>query len=192
MESWERPIDPSLERVFTSNGNLILGCLRTTRPRGKTAKPGPDTRWNESTFRQRVPIIGVFALLSLPYLRYDVDSSGILMVSCRGRWTALAAAILALIITPAWVLLGENGLGPGPGQWFPDLPGVIGNGVVPASLLFGTVIGFYLLLRKGFATTRNGAVQAVFILAATGFLVLTLTGVWFRGAGMSLAWPWAG
>ncbi len=112
------------------------------------------------------------------------------MVSRRGRWTALVAGILALIITPVWVLLDENGLGPG--QWFPDLPGVIGNGVVPASLLFGTVIGFYLLLRKGFATTRNEAVQAVFILAATGFLVLTLTGVWFRGAGMSLAWPWAG
>jgi len=24
------------------------------------------------------------------------------------------------------------------------------------------------------------------------FLILTLVGVWFRGAGMALVWPWTG
>jgi quinol-cytochrome oxidoreductase complex cytochrome b subunit len=137
-----------------------------------------------------VPVIGLFALLSLPYLRYERDTSGIFMVSGRGRRTALVAALLALILTPLWVLLDENGLGPG--QWFPGLPGVIGNGVIPASLLLGTAAGLYLVLRKIYAATRNEAAQAVFVLAATGFLVMTLTGVWFRGEGMSLVWPWAG
>jgi hypothetical protein len=135
-----------------------------------------------------VPVLGVFALLSLPYLRYDVDASGVFMVSSKGRWAALVAALLALILTPLWVLLDANGLGPG--QWFPGLPGVIGNGLIPASLLLGTVAAFYLVLRRVSAATRNEAVQAVFVLAAVGFLVLTLTGVWFRGAGMSLVWPW--
>jgi hypothetical protein len=33
-------------------------------------------------------------------------------------------------------------------------------------------------------------VQALFILFCVALVVLTITGVWFRGPGMALVWPW--
>ena len=30
----------------------------------------------------------------------------------------------------------------------------------------------------------------VFVLVLVAFLVLTITGIWFRGTGMKLVWPW--
>jgi hypothetical protein len=29
------------------------------------------------------------------------------------------------------------------------------------------------------------------VLLLVAFLVLTITGIWFRGTGMKLVWPWA-
>jgi hypothetical protein len=51
-------------------------------------------------------------------------------------------------------------------------------------------VGFRLL-RSRFGATRLEAVQAVFTCLAAGFFVLTATGIWFRGAGMRLVWPWS-
>jgi len=176
-------------------------------PLGETANPGMSPNpakapWYFMGFQELllhlhpvfavliVPVLAVFALLSIPYLRYDSDPSGVFMVSKRGRRTALVAALVALALTTIWVLLDESGLGPG--VWFPGLPAVIGSGVIPVGILFGGVIGFYWLLTRRFRASKNEAVQAVFVLSATGFLVLTLTGVWFRGTGMGLTWPWGG
>jgi hypothetical protein len=45
-------------------------------------------------------------------------------------------------------------------------------------------------LKKYFSATVGETVQAMFVLFAVSFTVLTVTGVWFRGAGMALMWPW--
>jgi hypothetical protein len=58
-----------------------------------------------------------------------------------------------------------------------------------AALLVGCVVGFRQL-RSRLGATRLEATQAVFAFLVTGFAVLTLTGIWFRGAGMRLVWPW--
>ncbi len=44
---------------------------------------------------------------------------------------------------------------------------------------------------QGDERTSHEAVQALFVLLAGSFMVLTVIGVWFRGAGMALVWPWA-
>jgi hypothetical protein len=46
-----------------------------------------------------------------------------------------------------------------------------------------------LLVRKYGATTSE-VVQAVFMLFLAVLVILTLTGVWFRGPCMALVWPW--
>ena len=58
------------------------------------------------------------------------------------------------------------------------------------TVLTEAATGFYMLIRKFFAATRNEAVQSLFVLFFVAFAVLTATGVWFRGAGMALVWPW--
>ena len=44
------------------------------------------------------------------------------------------------------------------------------------------------MLRKVFLANSNEAVQALFTLLASAFVVLTVIGVWFRGTGMQLMW----
>ena len=45
-----------------------------------------------------------------------------------------------------------------------------------------------MLIKKAFNATNNEAVQALFTLLITAFVVLTIIGVWFRGTGMQLMW----
>jgi len=44
--------------------------------------------------------------------------------------------------------------------------------------------------KRRFNASTNVSVQAVVVLLAVAFAVLTLIGVWFRGEGMALTWPW--
>ena len=49
---------------------------------------------------------------------------------------------------------------------------------------------FTLVLKRRYAISKNETIQAVFILLLTAFVILTVTGIWFRGEGMALTVPW--
>jgi hypothetical protein len=51
-------------------------------------------------------------------------------------------------------------------------------------------LGFRALLIRRFGASKGEVVQAVFVLLLVALAVLTVTGVWFRGPGMALTWPW--
>ena len=72
----------------------------------------------------------------------------------------------------------------------PGAPTEISNGLVPAGIVAAAITGFYLYVRRRFPRHNGEAIQGVVVLIAVAFLILTLTGVWFRGSGMALAWPW--
>jgi hypothetical protein len=69
------------------------------------------------------------------------------------------------------------------------IPAIIGNGLIPFSLIFLGCAGFYILIKHRYFGTTNEAVQAIFVLILFVFLILTTTGIWFRGPGMKLIWP---
>ncbi len=52
------------------------------------------------------------------------------------------------------------------------------------------VLAAVRVARSRFGATRLEAAQALFVLLAVGFAVLTVVGIWFRGPGMRLVWPW--
>jgi len=135
-----------------------------------------------------LPFALLVALAAVPYLRYDADTSGIWFVSRRGRGLAARAALLALLVTPFAVVLDEYVIDlPG---WFPWLPGAIANGVLPAGAIG---VGLWLAarsLRRRAAATRDEVVLTMVVFVAVAFAVLTTVGVWFRGPGMALTWPW--
>ena len=135
-----------------------------------------------------IPMMVAIAVVSVPYLRYDTDLSGNWFLSPKGRHMATVAAGTALLVTPLWVLVDEFVVGPG--GWLPDAAPIISNGLLPCAALLVGIIGFYILLKKRFAASRNEAVQALFVLLVVAFTALTATGVWFRGASMALVWPW--
>ena len=64
------------------------------------------------------------------------------------------------------------------------------NGLVPTLLWIGIVAGVYWLAARFFKASRIEAVQAVFAFMIVAFLVLTATGIFFRGESMHLSWPW--
>ncbi len=135
-----------------------------------------------------IPMLVVAMLISVPFLRYDDEVSGDWFLTNNGRRLAMVATVLALGLVPVWVLIDEFVIGPG--GWLPGFAAVISNGLLPFTLLFILVTGFYVIIRKFFAATRNEALQSLLVLLFAGFAMLTATGVWFRGAGMALVWPW--
>jgi quinol-cytochrome oxidoreductase complex cytochrome b subunit len=135
-----------------------------------------------------IPLLVVAALIAVPFLPYGAELSGDWFLTPKGRRMAAVAMVTALIFVPLWVLLDEHGIGPG--GWLPGAAAVISNGLIPFALLLATVIAFYVVVRKYFVASRNELVQTLFVLLFVAFSVLTITGVWFRGAGMKLVWPW--
>ena len=133
-----------------------------------------------------VPAIVLAALVSLPYLKYDADTSGIWFCSERGRRMSVVAAIVSAIFTPLGILADEYIINLE--AWFPTVPTVISGGLLPALLALLWITGFYWLMKKIYNATNNEAIQSVFILLLVAFIILTATCVWFRGSGMALMW----
>lgn len=131
-----------------------------------------------------IPVLITAALLCLPWLRYDTDTSGVWFASQRGRRTALAAAGISIVATVSAVLLNEwvfkAGASASPGMWR--------NGLLPLGFVLGFCVLFHVFLRKRIGADRNEAVQALFTLVVVSLLTLTLIGALFRGPGMQLVW----
>jgi quinol-cytochrome oxidoreductase complex cytochrome b subunit len=134
-----------------------------------------------------IPLLAAIALALLPYLKYHDDTEGVWFMSRRGRRVAAVATITALIVTPLWIVLDEYWLDLT--SWLPGLPPAISNGLLPVAVLTAALFAFYAVLKRRFSASKDEAIQASFVLLAVAFVILTVTGVYFRGAGMALAWP---
>ena len=101
---------------------------------------------------------------------------------------ALVAAVTAFIVTPIGVLLDEYAMGYL--TWMSGLSPSIRNGLLPLSIVISGFYGFYLVLKRKYSASKNETVLMVFVFFLTAFILLTITGIWFRGSGMALSWPW--
>ncbi|UCD24336.1 MAG: cytochrome b N-terminal domain-containing protein [Gemmatimonadota bacterium] len=135
-----------------------------------------------------IPLTAALALLLIPYFKYHDDTEGIWFQSVNGRRTAIVAVVTALIVTPIWIAVDEFGVGPT--ALLPSIAPIIGNGIVPVLLACLVLFVFYRAIRRAYSATKDEAIQASFVLLTAVFLIFTATGVWFRGAGMALVWPW--
>jgi len=135
-----------------------------------------------------LPLIIAGVLILLPYIPYDENTAGVWFASHRGRRMAVVAAVVATVFTPLFVLADE--------LFFdfavriPGIPPVVSSGLLPAAMILAVLAGFYALMKRKYSATRNETVQTVFVLLLFAFIILTITTVWFRGAGMALTWPW--
>ena len=135
-----------------------------------------------------IPLLMVCALVSVPYMRYPAGTAGVWFVSRKGRRLALVAAVAALIVTPIGILLDEYLLNFGP--WMPGVPPVISTGLVPLGIVLSGCWGFYRLMKSRHSPDTHETIQMVFVFFLTAFIILTITGIAFRGPGMGLSWPW--
>jgi hypothetical protein len=95
---------------------------------------------------------------------------------------------VALLATPILVLADAALLGASGGAT--GGAALVTRGILPTAALLVTCGAGIRLVRSRLGATRLEAAQALFVFLAVGFAVLTVTGIWFRGAGMRLVWPW--
>jgi quinol-cytochrome oxidoreductase complex cytochrome b subunit len=137
-----------------------------------------------------VPVLALTALTLLPYVTADDEPAGAWFLSPRGRRSAGLAAAAGAAATAAAVLAHEwlgarlTAISPG---W-----SLLAGGLLPLAVSLIAVALFARWLRRTRSLTWNEASQAVVVLLFVAFAVLTVIGVWFRGAHMALAWPWNG
>jgi quinol-cytochrome oxidoreductase complex cytochrome b subunit len=135
-----------------------------------------------------IPLLIVIGLVAAAFVPYEANIAGDWFLTDKGRRMAIVAAITALLLVPPWIIVDDRLIGPG--GWLPSAPPVISNGLLPFSLLVAGLSAFYFLMGRFFAATRIEKVQALFVLLFVAFVILTITGVWFRGPSMTLIWPW--
>jgi len=131
-----------------------------------------------------IPLTLLMGLISIPYIKYQDETTGVWFISHKGRKMALLAVIVATLVTVCAVVFDEFASGtelPGP-------PDMVSSGLLPFAIIISLCAGFYLLVKKLFNASNNEAVQALFTLLITAFVVLTVIGIWFRGTGMQLMW----
>jgi quinol-cytochrome oxidoreductase complex cytochrome b subunit len=181
---------------------LVFSALFTA-PLGDVANPGMSPNpakppWYFVGFQELLlhfhptfavlvlPLAGAVALIAVPYLVYEQDTSGVLLASRAGRRFAAVAAPATVAVTTIFVVLDEYLIDFG--AWLPWLPNVVSNGLLPVAMLFAGLWGVDLWLRQRFSASRVERVQTLFVVVLVAFATLTAIGVWFRGAGMALSW----
>ncbi|MCU0489748.1 MAG: cytochrome b N-terminal domain-containing protein [Anaerolineales bacterium] len=135
-----------------------------------------------------IPGLALGALALLPFFDLEMDTVGIYFRSRRGRYLSLLAVGLAILLTPTWVVLDEYFIDWA--AWLPGWPSLVSNGIIPLAFLLLSLVGLDEWLKSTFKAKREERILGLFIFLATGLVVLTIIGIFFRGAGMSLVWPW--
>jgi quinol-cytochrome oxidoreductase complex cytochrome b subunit len=135
-----------------------------------------------------IPALMLIALLALPYIDYQVNTAGVWFASTKGRRMALIAGVAAVIGTPLGILADEYLIEVA--ARLPAIPTWITNGLVPLAVLSAVIVAFYVFMQRKYGASNTEAVQTVFVFLVVAFVVLTITGIGFRGTGMKLMWPW--
>jgi quinol-cytochrome oxidoreductase complex cytochrome b subunit len=134
-----------------------------------------------------IPTTLFLMFIMLPYLRYDSAHSGTWFFSKAGKKAGIAATSTAMILVPSAIILNEYIIDlPG---WFPTLPPEVSDGLFPTAFVVCAIAIFNWAIKKRIASVNNETVQALFTLAVVSFILLTMAGIWFRGEGMGLVWP---
>jgi quinol-cytochrome oxidoreductase complex cytochrome b subunit len=135
-----------------------------------------------------IPVVVVAALIGIPYGHYSNDTGGVWFASHKGRRMAVVAMMAALFVTPIGIVVDEIVIDFS--SWMPDLPPIVAQGIFPVGVILAGLLVFSVVMQKTYAASNKELVQTIFILLVIVFMVLTITGVWFRGEGMALVWPW--
>ena len=134
-----------------------------------------------------IPLAIMVCLVAIPYLIYPSDTAGVWFASGNGRQMAIWAVAAALIAAPLYIVMDE--LFFHFSVWMPGIPPLISDGLIPISLISIGIVIFLIFLKHRFSANRNELVQTAMVFFLTVFIILTITGIWFRGSGMKLVWP---
>jgi len=134
------------------------------------------------------PLTVLAAAVWMPYLKSEDNNQGIWFLSDRGVRSVKFSLAAGILVTVLFIGLSE--LLPDPEILLPGVPPLITTGVLPFLLLALTLWFFLTYTRKRFALNLSEMTQSVIVLIVSSYTILTFTGIFLRGEGMSLVWPW--
>ncbi len=135
-----------------------------------------------------IPVCAALFLAWIPFLNYSGFQGGHWFISDKGRSSSVAASVFAALVTVAGILFNEYVASFE--ILLPALPAFVSNGILPLLILSVFSGLFYRFYLRRLALSKPELVQAVFVFLTVGFIVLTLTGIFFRGKDMALSLPW--
>lgn len=143
-----------------------------------------------------VPGAVLTLLAAIPYIDTRKKGTGIWFYSEKGVPIMIFSMIytavwnLGLIFVDEFLLTPDGGHGIAPLLKHYGTPAWIAEIVVP--LFFMTLIpgSLALIVKRRWKADTREILIALFSFFLSSFIVLTITGTAFRGAGMRLMWPW--
>jgi quinol-cytochrome oxidoreductase complex cytochrome b subunit len=135
-----------------------------------------------------IPVTVIVFFAWIPFLKYDEAPNGVWFISEKGRRSSISAAVFAVIVTLAGILFNAFILNFE--ILMPGVPAFISNGIIPLLILGIFMAGYYLFFVRPLMLSKAELVQAVFVFIVVAFIVLTVTGIFFRGKDMGLMMPW--
>jgi quinol-cytochrome oxidoreductase complex cytochrome b subunit len=131
-----------------------------------------------------IPATVLSFLFLIPYFIYDSKETGLWFYSKKGTGLAIISVASSAILTIVLIILNEYIINLS--EWLNFFPDVISNGLIPFVLLVLVLYGYYKYLIHKKTANKNEAFQTLFIFILTAFIILTITGIFFRGEGMAL------
>ncbi|NCF67455.1 MAG: cytochrome bc complex cytochrome b subunit [Chloroflexi bacterium] len=131
-----------------------------------------------------LPGIVLMGMAFIPYWDKQEDNIGVYFRSKVGKRTAATGALLGLIVVPLLVMVDEYYLDLP--ALLPNWPTLISNGLVPLLLSLAALVFIYFLFRLLYKANQSEALTGLISFIIVGFILLTLVGVYFRGANMAL------
>ena len=135
-----------------------------------------------------IPSLAILGIFLLPFFDINPKSVGVYFRSQRGVLLPYSQLVLPLIATPLWVLLDEYVLNWT--LWLPTWNTLISNGLIPLAVVLLPIIFLDDWIRRSFYGDVEERVLFLAIFLFTAFLVLMIIGIYFRGPGMTLYFPW--
>ena len=135
-----------------------------------------------------LPGLAVLAIFLLPFFDINLNSVGIYFRSRRGRSLTLLAVGIAIVATPIWVLIDEFVLNWS--AWLPTWNTLLSNGLIPLAVILFPLILLDEFAIKSFHADTEERVLFIATFLFTAFVILTIIGIFFRGPGMALFFPW--
>ncbi|MFL7838981.1 MAG: cytochrome b N-terminal domain-containing protein [Candidatus Promineifilaceae bacterium] len=133
-----------------------------------------------------LPGVILLAIVFIPYWDKDESDIGIYFRSKVGKITGVFGVILAAILTPLLVFLDEYWIDL-PGM-LPEWPTILSNGLLPLLLTLAGLLAIYFAMCVVAKANRSEATVGLFTFVITSFVILTLIGIFFRGANMALVY----
>ena len=136
-----------------------------------------------------IPSLTLAGFLALPFIDHVTDHEGVYFRSRRGRSIATMAAGFSLFLTAAWIVADDRFLDWT--TWLAGWPTLVSNGLIPLAIAVTVLALLDMWIEKSLGATLEERVLFLFTFLAISLVVLTIVGVFFRGPGMELFWPWA-